>query len=129
MTERKTLDELTKVDDLVKEKLPEWAHVESDGNGEKITVEADVIYPYFLKLLGYPGDNPTQQQLESARRVMTSFLKRDVVKRFAGDNAQFRLRIAPGVKRDWKLTKFKNGEELDARAEYRRLKNKAKLPY
>jgi hypothetical protein len=119
-----------KFDELVKDKLPKWAKVVSDQYGEAIEVEAIVVYPYFLKLLGYPEKTPTQEQLEIARLVMTSFLKRDIVKRFTGDHAQMRLKIKADDKRTYQLTKFKkSGAPINHTAEYKRLKTESKLVF
>ncbi len=124
------MSDLFKFDKLVKEKLPDWAKVTSDQHGEKITVQAEIVYPYFLKLLGYSEKEPTQEQLETARLVMTSFLKRDIVKRFTGDHAQMRLQILMNEKKTFKLTKFKqSGSPINPVAQYKRLKTESKLVF
>ncbi len=122
--------ELFKFDKLVKDKLPEWAKVISDNKGEIILVQANVVYPYFLKLLGYPEKDPTQEQLETARLVMTDFLKRDIVKRFTGDHAQMRIRILADEKKTFALKNFKrSGAPINPIAEYKRLKTESKLVF
>jgi hypothetical protein len=127
-------DMISKVDDLVKMKLPSWASIEEfkqwdseagkDLAGEKIVVSGEVIYPMFLKILGFPEKDPTFEQVECARQVMTIFLKKDIVKRFAGDQETMMLRITTEPEKIWDARKYKkSGQGYDPTTEYKRVKD------
>ena len=125
---------ISKVDDLVKQKLPSWASVEEfkqwdseagkELAGEKIVVKGEVIYPMFLEILGFPVKDPSFEQVECARQVMTIFLKKDIVKRFAGDQETMLLRITTEPEKVWDARKYKSsGKAYDPTTEYKRVKD------
>jgi len=124
---------ISKVNPLVKQQLPSWAGIEEFSQwdseagkelaGEKIVVSGEVIYPMFLKILGFPEKDPTFEQVECARQVMTKFLKYDIVKRYAGDQETMLLRITTEPEKVWDARKYKvTGKAYNATAEYKRVK-------
>jgi hypothetical protein len=93
--------------------LPKWAKLNKDDGF--IEVEPGVVYPYFLKRLGFEGK--TQDELEVARRCFTTELKDTI-------GGGFSLRILKDD--DYKLAKFPKGDDLKInperfRAHYNRM--------
>jgi len=114
------------ISDLAKKYLPAWAKIGSDKGGEKIIVESEVVYPLFLKILGYSPTAPTQAELECCRRCMTEYLKREVFKKFDGDDAQFALQITAKPGKQWAIRNFSEGKPIFWESEYKRIKGQIK---
>jgi len=114
------------ISDLAKKYLPAWATIGSDRDGERIVVESEVVYPLFLGILGYSPTAPTQAELECCRRCLTEYLKREVFKKFDGDDAQFALQITAKPEKKWALRNFTEGKPILWESEYKRIKGQIK---
>lgn len=90
--------------------LPSWA--EYDKKKRIIIVKPDVVYPMYLKELGYDNKKTTQFMLECARRCFTQDLITLI-------GPGIHLRIAKDEK--YKLTEYPAGEPINWRTEYKRL--------
>jgi hypothetical protein len=98
-------------DKLVHEKLPKWATIEKvenvkNENMERIVVQAEVVYPIFLKILGYPEKNITQVHLEICRFCFSEYLKTRIVQKYMDDFTPCILRIASESEREWALKNY-----------------------
>jgi len=100
-----------KYDKLIKEKLPKWAIIEKDEKGNDfIVVQAEVVYPIFLKILEYPEKNPNQTQLETCRFCFTEFLKKRIIQKYMDDFTPLALRIKSEPDKKWALKNFDPGK-------------------
>lgn len=100
----------------LKWKLPAWARIENDADGEYILVHPDNVYPRYIEDLrgieGGPVGAADQYWIEVARRCMTKDL-REIIGR------PFRLRIARDD--NWRLDAHQQGRGPEAgAAEFRR---------
>ena len=92
--------------------LPEWAKY--DKRNDIIIVDPEVVYPLYLKKLGYELSKLTQNMLECARRCFTEDLKTIV-------GGSLHLRIEKSKKETFKLVKYSLGKPINWRSEYKRI--------
>lgn len=94
-------------------KLPRW--VVFNEKQQKFIIDPAVIYPTYLKRLGY--SETTQYGLEVARKCFSRDLRLLI-------GGPIHIKI---TKNDaWKLSKFPIGKPKDSVAEYRRIANSGK---
>jgi len=93
-------------------KLPDWAIYNKAE--DIIVVDPDVVYPLYLRKLGYSVKRLTGSELEVARRCFTEDL-------LLLTGPGLRLRIPKTVGGIWKLSKYPAGMPIDWRAEYERI--------